>query len=123
MTFREAQSMTVPSGLRTQHVPGRNRLSQASGLAAIGVACMVFAAMTGTPRRSFAQTPADDVAAQIRSQGYQCDGPVSATRDVRRSKPDSAVWTLKCRNAAYRVRLDPNMGARVITLTSKTHRP
>jgi hypothetical protein len=83
---------------------------------------MVFAALVGTPRGSYAQTTADDVAAQIRSQGYQCDWPVSATRDVKRSKPDSAVWTLTCRNAAYRVRLDPNMGARVITLKSKTYR-
>jgi hypothetical protein len=115
--------MTVTSSLRTQHSPRRNRPSRARGLAAVGFACGVCAALIGTPRGSFAQTPADDVAAQIRSQGYQCDGPVSATRDVRRSKPDSSVWTLKCRNAAYRVRLDPNMGARVITLMSKTHRP
>jgi hypothetical protein len=62
------------------------------------------------------QTPAEDVAAQIRSQGYQCDQPVTARRNVRLSKPDSAVWTLKCRNATYRVRLDPDMKAHVVKL-------
>jgi hypothetical protein len=34
-------------------------------------------------------------------------------RDVRHSKPDSSLWVLKCRNAAYRVRLDPDMAAHV----------
>ena len=66
-----------------------------------------------------AQTPADDVAAQIRSQGYRCDQPVTAKRDRGRSKPDSAVWVLNCRNAAFRVRLDPNMAARVTKLKGK----
>jgi hypothetical protein len=66
-----------------------------------------------------AQTPADDVAAQIRSQGYRCDQPVTAKRDRGRSKPDSAVWVLNCRNAAFRVRLDPNLAARVTKLKGK----
>jgi len=73
-------------------------------------------ALTGMPAASHSQTPAEDISAQLRLQGYQCDQPVTATRDVRRSKPDSAVWVLKCRNATYRVRLDPNMAARVTRL-------
>jgi hypothetical protein len=63
---------------------------------------------------------ADDVAAQIRSQGYQCDWPVTARRSVKRSGRDSAVWLLSCANAAYRVRLDPDMAARVTKLTPKS---
>jgi hypothetical protein len=29
------------------------------------------------------------------------------------SKPDSAVWILKCNKVTFRVRLDPNMAAQV----------
>lgn len=69
---------------------------------------------------SYAQTPANDVAAQVRSQGYECDEPITATRDARRSRRDSAVWILKCSNGAYRVRLDPDMSARVTKLKGKS---
>ena len=77
-------------------------------------------ALIGMSYTCNAQTPADDVAAQIRSQGYRCDQPVTAKRDVRRSKPDSAVWVLNCRNATFRVRLDPNTAARVTKLKKKS---
>jgi hypothetical protein len=69
--------------------------------------------LMGIPTSLHSQTPADDLAAQVRSQGYQCDQSVTAQRDVSLSKPDSAVWTLKCRNASYRVRLVPDMSAHV----------
>src|SRR5262249_29878650 len=59
------------------------------------------------------QTPADGTSAQIRAQGYRCDVPVSAERDPALSRPDEAVWILKCQNATYRVRLIPDMAARV----------
>ena len=59
------------------------------------------------------QTPADGIVAQIRLQGYRCDDPVSAQRDAALSKPDEAVWVLKCQNATYRVRLIPDLAARV----------
>jgi hypothetical protein len=54
------------------------------------------------------QTPADGISAQIRAQGYRCDVPVSAERDPALSRPDEAVWILKCQ----RVRLIPDMAAR-----------
>jgi hypothetical protein len=79
---------------------------------------LISGSLLGTLSSLHSQTPADDVAAQIRSQGYQCDRPVTARRNVRLSKPDSAVWTLACRNATYRVRLDPDMTAHVV----QTHR-
>ncbi len=57
--------------------------------------------------------PEDDIAAQIRAQGYTCDKPQSATRDDQASKPDEAVWVLRCEGASYRVRLIPDMAAQV----------
>jgi hypothetical protein len=53
------------------------------------------------------------VAAHIRSQGYVCQAPLSATRDSRASRPDEQVWLLTCANARYRVRLVPDMAAAV----------
>ena len=57
--------------------------------------------------------PKDDIAAEIRRQGYACQQPQSATRDAQASKPDEAVWLLSCENARYRVRLMPDMAAQV----------
>jgi len=59
------------------------------------------------------EMPADSIAAQIRLQGYRCDAPVGATRNTELSRPNEAVWVLKCANATYRVRLMPNMAAGV----------
>ena len=80
------------------------------------VCVSIFAVLNGMSGSSRSQTPAGDIAAQVRSQGYECDEPVTAKRDVRLSKPDSAVWVLNCRNATYRVKLHPNMAAYVIRL-------
>jgi hypothetical protein len=53
------------------------------------------------------------LAIQARSQGYVCDSPVSAKRDKKHSGPDTAVWVLRCENNSYRMRLTPDMAARV----------
>lgn len=82
---------------------------------------IISGSLIGMVSSPHSQTTADDVAAQIRSQGYQCDQPVTARRDVELSKADSAVWTLECRNATYRVRLDPDMTAHVVRLKQQTH--
>jgi hypothetical protein len=74
---------------------------------AVGTATPVFAA------EPLEETPQNDIAAQIRRQGYTCDKPESATRDREHSKPNAAVWILKCENRSYRVRLTPDMGAAV----------
>jgi hypothetical protein len=75
---------------------------------------LVAVCLTLHPRPCLAQqTPADGISAQIRAQGYRCDVPVSAERDAVFSRPDEAVWILKCQNATYRVRLIPDMAARV----------
>ena len=57
------------------------------------------------------EMPAEIIAAQIRDQGYACDKALSAKRDGERS--DDAVWILKCQNETYRVRLVPDMAAKV----------
>jgi hypothetical protein len=59
------------------------------------------------------ESPKDDIAAQIRAQGYACDQPQSATRDPQASKPDEEVWLLRCEGASYRVRLIPDVAAQV----------
>ena len=79
--------------------------------------CVAF---VGMPCISNAQTPAEDVAAQVRLQGYRCDQPITARRDSSLSKPDSAVWFLQCRNASYRLRLAPDMAARITKLKKKS---
>ena len=62
------------------------------------------------------ETPQSMLATQIRMQGFACDKPLGAIRDRRRSKPDHAVWVLKCSNATYRVSRAPDMAAKVETL-------
>jgi hypothetical protein len=59
------------------------------------------------------ETAKELLAIQIRDQGQRCDKPVSAKRDAKRSKPDTAVWVLRCENRSYRMILSPDMAARV----------
>jgi hypothetical protein len=59
------------------------------------------------------ETTPELLAAQIRDQGYHCAKAVSAQRDKARSKPDEAVWLLQCDTHTYRIRLIPDMAARV----------
>ena len=60
-----------------------------------------------------AETPQSMLAAQIRLQGFTCDKALGASRDAKRSRPDRAVWVLKCSNATYRVSRAPDMAATV----------
>jgi hypothetical protein len=57
------------------------------------------------------EKPAEIVAAQVRTQGFRCDAALGAERVS--STANEAKWILRCTNATYRVRLTPNMGARV----------
>jgi hypothetical protein len=83
------------------------------GLILMSVSVFFFLNAEVRPQQSNAETPRDMLAAQIRLQGFACDKPLGATRDAKRSKPDRAVWVLKCGNAAYRVSRAPDMAARV----------
>ena len=53
------------------------------------------------------------LAGQIRQQGHLCDKSLEARHDAAQSQPDQPVWILVCSNATYRVRLRPDMAARV----------
>ena len=59
------------------------------------------------------ETPQTMLAAQIRTQGFSCDKALGAIRDKKRSRPDRAVWVLKCSNASYRVTRSPDLAAKV----------
>jgi hypothetical protein len=59
------------------------------------------------------ESAAEALAAELRRQGHRCEGPVNAERDSERSRPDEAVWVMKCTNATYRMRLIPNQAAHV----------
>ncbi|MGY4431222.1 hypothetical protein ACVWWO_003699 [Bradyrhizobium sp. F1.13.1] len=60
-----------------------------------------------------ADNPQEMLAAQIRMQGFACDKTLGAARDKKRSRPDYAVWTLKCSNGTYRIGRSPDMAAKV----------
>lgn len=77
--------------------------------AACVAACAMF---TGAA----AQTEGVEVtvlADQIRSQGYECSNPVSATRLEAESVQNEPVYMLKCENATYQIRLIPDQAAKV----------
>jgi hypothetical protein len=75
----------------------------------------VTAALSGAGlfAASAQEDPTNIVADQIRSQGYACDAPQTATRDPQASRPDEQVWLLQCESGTYRVRLVPDMAAKV----------
>ena len=67
----------------------------------------------GSMSLSAEEMSAEIIAVQIRDQGYACDKALSAERDEKFSKPGEDAWILKCGNASYRVRLIPDMAAKV----------
>jgi hypothetical protein len=76
---------------------------------------LLLAALAG--EASFAASAQEDptniIADQIRAQGYKCDSPQGAKQDAQDSKPDEEVWILQCESGSYRVRLVPDMAAKV----------
>jgi hypothetical protein len=88
-------------------------------LALLDAGCMAIAAEP-------LEDPMNILAAQLRDQGYECNRPKSAERDVQASKPDEQVWIVQCENAKYRMRastrtwpprwsasISPKIGARL----------
>ena len=65
------------------------------------------------PAHTAAERPQDELAAQVHLQGFTCDKALGATRDRKQSRPDYAVWVLKCTNATYRIGRAPDMAAKV----------
>ena len=56
------------------------------------------------PARAGAQDPKDTLADTVRDRGFRCERAVSAEPDRAQSRPDEAVWLLRCSNGRYRVR-------------------
>jgi hypothetical protein len=79
-------------------------------------ATVLATAPLGSVAHAAGQMAMDDIAAQIRIQGFACDKPLRAVKDKRRSKPDHDVWVLKCSNATYRFSRYPDMAAKVEVL-------
>lgn len=79
------------------------------------LATLSFAAVAAlaVPSATAQTSPADSLAAQVRTQGFTCTTPVSAKRDRKLSRPDRAAWVLHCGNANYRIKLDPDMAAAI----------
>ena len=78
------------------------------------IGALTVALLVSGGRDAAAQpTPPETLAAQLRLQGHRCDEPVTAQRDAQLSKPDEIVWNLRCSNGSYRMRLSPDMAARV----------
>jgi hypothetical protein len=65
------------------------------------------------PAHAAEEMSAEIIAVQVRDQGYACDKALSAERDESFSKPGEAAWILKCDNATYRVRLVPDLAAKI----------
>lgn len=70
-------------------------------------------ALGGASVQAAEEAVQDMLAAQIRAQGFACEKALGATRDAKRSRPDHAVWVLKCSNANYRVSRAPDIAAKV----------
>lgn len=70
---------------------------------------LVFVSETTSAR----ETGKDALAAQVRAQGLSCGTVKSAQHDEKRSKPNEEVWVLTCDNAIYRMRVVPDMGAKI----------
>jgi hypothetical protein len=92
----------------------RSRLEAAAeGMNSYRLLLAFVGAAVSIPAIAQQEPPADDIAAQVRLQGYPCDGPLSARKDAKWSFPDEPLWILTCANATYRVRLVPDMAAHI----------
>ncbi len=86
-------------------------LLYASALALFAAA--LPSAATTTANAGKAEQPPEIIAAHIRDQGFECQKPRRAVREHAESTPDEAVWLLECEGAKYRVRLVPDLAAKV----------
>lgn len=76
-------------------------------------ALLLAASVIATNASAAGGMAATDLAAQVRTQGFPCDKPVSATQNERSSRPNEEVWVLTCENGSYRMTVVPDMAARI----------
>jgi hypothetical protein len=77
----------------------------------VGALSLISLPLMLFPAQAANEMSAEIIAVQIREQGYACDKALSAQRE--HPELDDAVWILKCDDATYRVRLVPDMAAKV----------
>jgi hypothetical protein len=65
------------------------------------------------------ETSSDILAARVREQGFTCDKAQSSEREQSQSEPNETVWILKCENDTYRLRLVPDMAAKIEPIKNK----
>jgi hypothetical protein len=58
-------------------------------------------------------TSADVLADAVRDRGFACGRALAAERDEAASRPDEAVWILRCDDATYRVRFPGDQAPQV----------
>ena len=88
----------------------------AGSMLVIALACsfsLSARAQQATAAPVAAETLQSMLAAQIRMQGFSCDRPLTAVRNIKHSRPDRGVWMLKCSNASYQITRTPDMAAKV----------
>ena len=83
------------------------------GVTAAAVALMLAVGAQDSLAQGGVESAEEIIAAQIRSQGFECANPTGAERDPEQSRPDEPVWLLHCENQSYRVRLIPDQAAKV----------
>ena len=88
------------------------KLKQAVGFGAVAAGLLSLIGIAHSQNANKVTTP-EVLADQLRSQGYPCDRVLSSEQDVGASKSDEAVWMLKCTNSNYRMRLIPDMAAKI----------
>ena len=89
--------------------------------AALFVVCGLPTATTFSNFSAYAaeETSADILAARVREQGFTCDKAQSSEREQSQSEPNETVWILKCENDTYRLRLVPDMAAKIEPIKNK----
>ena len=87
-------------------------MNKATGSILAAVAAVLFSPQVRA-QQAPAEKPQNMLSAQIRMQGFACDKSLGAVRDKKRSRPDRAVWVLRCSNASYRVTRSPDLAAKV----------
>lgn len=100
---------TAPTGAMGV-LPMKLKHAVRSALAAAGLFALVGVARAQTTNTV---TPPEVLADQLRSQGYPCDRVLGAEQDVEASRRDVSVWVLRCTNGSYRMRLVPDVAAKV----------
>lgn len=75
---------------------------------------IALATLSGPALSQSADEPTRDLlASQIRDQGFTCDKPKGAQREVKESRPNETVWILTCEHDTYRMTVIPDMAAKV----------